>query len=101
MPQYLRPLGESKGEPREAEDVNDFYWNWRFYRIQEQRFLDDLHNIGAIVKSAVILIDPELSKVSRRLGRDARAVHLAFNVHIMFNEVRILGRMMEGIKELS
>ncbi|MGA2239069.1 MAG: hypothetical protein ABSG74_07645 [Candidatus Bathyarchaeia archaeon] len=42
-----------------------------------------------------------MSKVSRRLGRDARAVHLAFNVHIMFNEVRILGRMMEGIKELS
>jgi hypothetical protein len=100
MPQYLRPLGESKCEPREVEDVIDFYWYWRFYRIQEQRFLDDLHNIGAIVKSAVILIDPELSKVSGCLNRDARVVHAAFNARTMFNEVRILGRMMEEIKEL-
>jgi hypothetical protein len=100
MPQYLRPLGESEREPREAEDVIDFYWYWRFYRIQEQRFLDDLHNIGAIVKSAVILIDPKLSKVSRCLNRDARVVHAAFNTRTMFNEVRILGRMMEEIKEL-
>ena len=100
MPQYLRPLGESKGEPREAEDVIDFYWNWRFYRIQEQRFLDGLHNIGAIVKSAVILIDPELSKVSRCLDRDARVAHTAFNARTIFNEVRILGRIMEEIKEL-
>jgi hypothetical protein len=47
----------------------------------------------------VILIDQELSKVSRCLDRDAGVVHVAFNARTMFNEARILGRMMEEIKD--
>ncbi len=35
----------------------------------------------------------------RCLDRDARVVHVAFNAYTMFNEVRILGKMMEEIKD--
>jgi hypothetical protein len=58
IPEYLRSLSKSKCEPREAENVIDLYRHWRFYRIQEQRFLDGLDNIGAIVKFAVIFLRP-------------------------------------------
>jgi len=98
MPQYLRSLGKGKCEPREAENVVDLYRHWRFYRIHEQRFLDDLDNIGAIVKSAVIFLDSELSKVGECSNHDA-VILVTSNSSTVLDEVKMLCRIMHEIKE--